>query len=482
MPSAAPTLSAPATSSNGSYSVSWGGVSGATSYTVQAQVDGGAWSTVQSSSSTSFTLSSQGTGTYSYRVRACNSTGCGSWSGTATVVVTYITGSIDGVDFDDAGNAAVVGWACSAGLAQSINVDLYLGGPAGSGTGIGRYVANLSSEAAVANACNVSTGSYRFSIPLSAAVRSQYTGQAIYVHGISPVGSGNPTIANSGKYQVPAPQVAGAPTLTTPASNTTGGYTVGWSAIPDATSYTLQERVDGGAWGTVQTNATQSWSASGKGNGSYGYRTQACNSSGCGPWSATDAIVVTHPPASAPTLSVPGSNSTGSYTVSWTTVSTATSYTLQEQVNSGAWTTIQTSSATSRAISGKGNGAYGYHVQACNVGGCSGWSATDSISVLRIPATPTGLAATIYATFYSDTRPPKTVYELSASWAASSGATSYDFQYCQSGGTCTTTKTTSTSIWITTIHSTAFTTNVRACNASGCSAWSPAVTPSVVNQ
>jgi hypothetical protein len=174
-------------------------------------------------------------------------------------------------------------------------------------------------------------------------------------------------------------------------------------------------------------------------------------------------------------LSAPANSSTGGYTVSWTGVSGATSYTLQEQVNGGGWSTIQTSSATSRAISGKGNGTYGYHVQACNAGGCGPWSGTRSVSVLLIPATPTGLSSTLYATFYSDTRPPKTVYTLTGSWSAMAGASNYNFHYCQQSGSCYTTNTTATFI-------PEFTVTVQACNANGCSAWSASVTPTTVNQ
>lgn len=571
IPDVAPTLSAPANSSNGTYSVSWGSVSRATSYTVQAQVNGGSWTTVQKSSSTNFALNSKNSGTYSYRVNACNTTGCGPWSATATVVVTYITGTIDGVtvDFGGTGTGAadINGWACSTGMNQSVNVEVFVGGASGAGgTRIATATANMTSEPAVAQACDAAGTNYRFAIPLSDTVRQQYQGQPIYMYGDSPVGNGNLMLGSSGKFLMPAPSVSGAPTLTTPANNVSGNYTVSWSAIDDATSYTLQEQDDGVTWNAVQTGADLSWSATGKAQGNHNYEVRACNSTNCGPWSAvattevmppptvsvpsangtgsysvswtavagatsytlqeqlnggtwatiqstgvtsvaitgkangtygyrvqacsagcglwsnTDAIVVTHPPASAPAVSVPASSTTGSYTVSWAAISTATSYTLQEQVNGGAWTTIQSGAATSRANSGKGNGTYGYHAQACNAGGCTGWGTADSVSVLHVPATPTGLRATIYATYYSDTRPPKTVYELEAIWTASSGATSYDFQYCLTGGTCTTTNTSSTTVWINPVHGTGYTNNVRACNASGCSAWSPTVTPAVVNQ
>lgn len=569
IPSAAPTLSAPASNSNGSYSVSWGAVSGADHYLLQEQVNGGAWGTQQTNGSTSFTLSSQGPGTYGYRVQACNGTGCGPWSGTATVTVTHIAGNIDGVPVDGSGNASIGGWACSAGLAQSINVDLYVGGPAGTGTMIGRYTANQSSEPAVASACSVSSGSYRFNIPLSTTTRGQYAGQAIYIHGISPVGLDNSLLSNSGNFTVPVNEPAGAPSLNVPSTSSNGSYSVTWSAVTGATSYTLQEQVNSGTWATAQSSAALSWTASGKSNGSYGYRVQACNSSGCGAWSTTasvtvllppsaptslsvpatssgsvavswpasstatsynmqhrlgaggwnaaysgsgtsttvtesstgsytyqvqacnaggcsgwtgsGAVTVTIPPAAAPGLSVPSSNTTGSYTVSWSGVSGATSYTLQEQVNGGGWNTVQANGNASWNVSGKGTGTYGYRVQACNAGGCGPWSGTGSISVLRVPAAPTGLSATLYVTYDPDIRPP-TRYSLAASWPAVTGASSYTFKNCQQSGACSTTTTTATSIPAFLVGGATVSVSLQACNTTGCSAWSPAVAPTTVNQ
>ena len=570
MPSAAPTLNAPATSSNGSYSVSWGTVSGATSYTLQKQLDGGGWSTVQTGGSTSFALSSQVGGTYGYRVQACNVTGCSPWSSTATVVVTHVIGTIDGVSIDGSGNATVNGWTCSTGLNQSIGVEVFAGGASGAGgTRVVTATANLASEPAVATACQASGTAYRFAVPLSTTVRQQYQSQPIYMYGDSPVGNGNLVLTNSGSFTVPVNEPAGAPTLSVPSTNDNGSYTVSWSAVTGTTSYNLQEQVNGGSWATVQGSAATSWAVSGKSNGSYGYHVQACNSSGCSAWSvvasvtvllpppapaslavpatssgsvgvswpasstatsyilqhrlgtgswstaysgsgtsttvaegttgsytyqvqacngggcsswrASSAVTVTIPPASAPTLSVPANSSNGIYTVSWTGVSGATSYTLQEQVNSGGWSTIQTSSATSRAISGKVNGTYGYHVQACNAGGCGPWSGVGSIAVTLIPTTPTGLSATLYATYDPLTRPP-TTYELSASWSAVGGASSYDLQNCQQGGACYTHTTTTPSVSYIQVPNATVSVIVRACNASGCSAWSASVTPTTVNQ
>ena len=424
IPSAAPSLSAPSTSS-GSYTVSWSGVSGATGYFLQEQTNGGGWITIQNSSATSLALSSKPSATFGYRVQGCNATGCGPWSNVGSVIVTHVTGTIDGVAIDGSGNAGITGWACSTGLAQSISVDLYLGGPNGSGTYIGRYSADQSSEPAVASACAVSSGSYRYDIPLSTTTRTQYVNQPIYVYGISPVGAGNLSLANGGTYHVPVNEPAGAPSLNVPASSDVSHYTVSWSIVSGATSYTLQEQVNGGSWATVQNSAATSWGATSKSNGSYGYRVQACNSSGCGAWSVTATITVAIPPvpASAPALSVPSVSYTGSYAVSWGGVSAATSYTLQEQVNGGGWTTVQASGATNWNTSGRGAATYGYRVQACNVSGCGPWSGTGAVNV-RAPASAPGLSV------------PSTNANGSytVSWNGVTGATGYLLQEQVNGG------------------------------------------------
>lgn len=71
-------------------------------------------------------------------------------------------------------------------------------------------------------------------------------------------------------------------------------------------------------------------------------------------------------------------------------------------------------------------------------------------------------------------------YNLSATWAASSGASSYTFQYCKSGGTCATHTSSATSVAPFAVTGTAYTVSVQACNASGCSAYSASVTPTIV--
>lgn len=388
-----------------------------------------------------------------------------------------ILGNIDGVSMDSAGNASLRGWACSTGLAQSIPVDFYVGGPAGSGTDIGRYTANQTSEPAVATACGVSSGNYRFNIPISDAVRTQYAGQPIYVHGISPVGNANLAIARSGSYTVPAlpsaPPVPGAaPSLSVPGMSSTGSYTVSWGSVSTATSYTLQRSTSGGSsWSTAYTGSAMSKAISGEGNGTYVYRVEACNAGGCSVWSGSKSTVVTHPPASAPSLSVPATSSSGSYTVGWGSVSTATSYTLQQSSNGGSWSTAYSGGATSKALSGIGSGTYTYRVEACNAGGCGAWSATHAIAVALIPAAPRGL------TYPTSVPYPGGNWQVS--WPAVSEATSYALQ--RTGVTSGAVKAVYSGSATSAIDSLAppgqYLYQVKACNANGCSPWEVSTVP-----
>lgn len=287
MPTAAPTLTVPATNTTGAYTLTWTAVSGATRYILQEQANGGGAVTVTNGSATSWGASGKANGTYAYQVKACNATGCG---------------------------------------------------------------------------------------PLSAA--------------------------SSVTVNVPSAPTS-APSLTVPASSTTGSYSVTWTSVANTSSYTLQERFNGGSWTTVQSAAVLSWNPVGRANGSYGYQVQACNAVGCGPWSAVGTITVSLPaaPSTAPALTVPATNGTGSYSVSWGTVSGATTYTVQQQVNGGGWTTLQNSASTSVAVSGETNGSYGYRVQGCNVGGCGPFSATGT-TVVTIPV-PIAINGQSYTENYS---------------------------------------------------------------------------------
>ena len=115
-----------------------------------------------------------------------------------------VRGYIDGVVSD--GNQVIFyGWACAEGIAQSIAVHFYAGGPAGSGSFLVAGTANQPSEPAVAAACGVGAGAYRYSVglPYGPEAVMQLGGLKVYVHGISPLGGSNRLLGNSGAFPLP---------------------------------------------------------------------------------------------------------------------------------------------------------------------------------------------------------------------------------------------------------------------------------------
>ncbi|MGH8401307.1 MAG: PKD domain-containing protein, partial [Gammaproteobacteria bacterium] len=181
--------------------------------------------------------------------------------------------------------------------------------------------------------------------------------------------------------------------------NGTGSYTVKWLTTNRATSYVLQESINGGSWAQVYPSSgsgpNKSWSASGKVNGSYKYRVEAINSAG-GTWSASSTtLTVLKPPANAPSLwTVPSPDviANSSYTVDWGTVTGATDYQLEYTPQESApgvpnWSgmtpddehTATHQNETAPPVVGNHN-VY-YRIEACNGGGCSAWSAAVQVIV-----------------------------------------------------------------------------------------------------
>jgi hypothetical protein len=166
-----------------------------------------------------------------------------------------------------------------------------------------------------------------------------------------------------------------------------GDYAVSWSSVSGATRYELDED-DNSSFSSptrVYSGSATSWSASGKSPGTYYYRVRACSVAGCSNWSSSQSVRV-WPIPSAPTLySISNPDGDGNYTVSWSSVSDATSYTLQEDDNPlfSSPTTVYSGPSTSNDISGRGAGTYYYRVRASNCRGDSGWSNIQSVIITK---------------------------------------------------------------------------------------------------
>jgi len=356
-PTGIPTLSVPANSSTGSYTVSWTSVSTATRYTLQQQVNGGTWTSVQNSTARTMAFAGQATASYGYRVMACNANGCGQWSAIGTVAVGRIPAAPPAPHISVSGPAwkpvfaltwSAMEWATryEAAETDSTGVNTFYSGPA---TSASILVLDQGAVSFKVRACSAA----------GCSAWSASTGH----------GGSAPT---------------GIPTLSVPATSSTGSYTVSWTAVSTATRYTLQEQVNGGSWTSVQNSTARSMAFSGKTTGSYGYRVMACNANGCGQWSAIKTLtagVIPGTPA-APSVHASGPTNKPVVKVSWSAISGASSYTVEKtEPGSSVGDTFYSGPNTSASSLIFATGTVKFRVKACNATGCSGWSGYGSVTL-----------------------------------------------------------------------------------------------------
>src|SRR3546814_16622400 len=89
--------------------------------------------------------------------------------------------------------------------------------------------------------------------------------------------------------------------------------------------------MDVGAWSEIYGGAALCKAVSGLTDGTYDYQVKACNGGGCSAYSAIASTAVTFPPTGLPTLTVPAADNNGAFTVSWTSISLAGRYELQQR-------------------------------------------------------------------------------------------------------------------------------------------------------
>ena len=449
-------ITGPGESTNGSYTLNWGSSTGATSYTLQEKLNSGSWATVQrqDSATTSESFSGKTDGTYEYQVKACVGSNCSTVTQpphtvevtiNSTPVVTAI--ATQRVLINGTQSVTVTVTDADAGDTHTLNA-----------TSSNTSIATVSESGNTLTINGLTVGS------------STITATARDNSGASNATSAAVTFTVYVPPPVPGP-------ITGPGESTDGSYSLNWGSSTDATSYTLQEKLNSGTWTTVQNTAATSKSFTGKTDGTYGYRVKACaGSNNCSiDWTATKTVRVrlnstpvvsaivsqtvtagsninvtvtitdadagdTHtlnatssntsiatvsesgntltingltvgsstitvtardnsgasnatsaavtftvyvpPPVPGP-ITGPGESTDGSYSLNWGSSTGATSYTLQEKLNSGSWATVQNTAATSKSLSGKTDGTYGYRVKACaGSNNCSGWTATKTVRVI----------------------------------------------------------------------------------------------------
>lgn len=346
-PAGPPSLTVPATGINGAYAVSWGTVAGATSYALEESFNGGGWTAAYNGGAQSTAFSGRAVGSYGYRIKACNPAGCSGYSATGTVQVIYPPAAAPSLSApgSSATGTFTVSWTSVDG-STSYQLDESANG--GTWNQIQNTAATSTAPTGKVN------GSYAYRVrACNGAGCGAYSGTAITTVLLPP---------------------SATPSLSVPASSTTGSYAVSWTSVASASVYQLEEQVNGGGWTLVQNDANTSRAFSGKGTANFGYHARGCNPSGCGPWSgvATVSVIVPPPmPASVSGYAEFIDSRMKEYSLWWADSAGATYYELRS--------TTTHYSGPNTYFDFTGVGTKTFSVRACNSAGCSDWKAGPTL-------------------------------------------------------------------------------------------------------
>lgn len=446
---AAPLVTLPGYATDGAFTVRWTAVTGTERYEL-AERSGGDWNVIHAGSGNELHVTDRARGQYEYRARACNVAGCSAWGASASIFVVLpptVPGAIS-VPALGASGSYTIGW--SAPMPRAVGETAYVleEGVAGQG-----WTEVQRGPAMSRTFTDRQAGSYGYRV------------KACNPYGCSPYTA-------EGWIRVVYPPAP--PTLIDPGERFGGNFTIAWTGSADSASYQLDESFNGGAWSRVYSGASLDASLMGRQMGQYRYRLQACGEAGCSDFSTAIAVNVVVIPPDAPLVSVPGGSTDGNYTVSWTAVATADYYVLFERQPGGGLAHIQTTYGGAFAVGGRGTGRWGYVVQACNRAGCGPMSREVFIDVLlppQVPAFSDGLRAINYGV-------RSTAYSCHIKWKAVPFTDRYEVRNqkgelitlkpdvlglssTQQKGGFPKTMECSTQL------------EIRSCNASGCSGWSP---------
>jgi hypothetical protein len=186
-------------------------------------------------------------------------------------------------------------------------------------------------------------------------------------------------------------------TLVVNGANFTAGSVVNWNGTPRTTGFVSSSQLtvtvtaaDRAAPSFV--NLTVSGSYAPYGSMTTVTRTFPIYNASFGPRVYLPLVMKPAPVPSTPTLNaISNADGNGVYLVTWTFVTGAESYTLQEDDNASfsSPTAVYTGPNLSWPASGKTPGTYYYRVRATNGWGSSGWSATQAVVVQQTATGPT---------------------------------------------------------------------------------------------
>ncbi len=416
----------------GQVTISWSAVSNATSYNIYYGTTSGV-TTTSGTKLANVTSPYVQTGlaagaTYYYIVTAVNSGGESAASSQVSATTTAappaptVPAAPMGVMATGGTKQVTISWSAVSG-ATSYNI--YWSSTSGVTPKTGTKIAGATSPA-VQGSLNDSTTYYYVVTAVNSAGESAPSVQ----------------VAATTLTPAPAPTVPAVPMGVT-ASGGANQVTISWPAVSGATSYNVYWSTTSGvttATGKKIAGVTSPYVQTGLSAGTtYYYIVTAVNSVGESAASAQASAATNAPPPAVPAAptGVTATGGANQVTVSWTAVSGATSYNIYWATTSGVTTATGTkiAGASSPYVqTGLTAGtAYYYIVTAVNASGESPASvqvtAATTAPVPVVPAAPTGVTATGGAN------------QVTISWPAVPGATSYNIYYSTTSGLTTATGT-----------------------------------------
>lgn len=356
-------ITVPANDDDGVFDVSWGAsLNGVTAYHLERD-SGAGWVEIYTGVALSYSETGLTNGTYSYRVNACNTDGCSSYT-TAQTTAVYIPlppttpGAISGPATDDDGAYGIT-WGASANDVTAYHLERDSGGG---------WLEIYTGLALTLNETGLADGVYQYR-----------------VNACNGDGCSGYTAVHSVTVHVPVPPgVPGA--ITGPTVDDDGTFAIAWGvAANEVTAYHL-ERDSGAGWVEIYAGTALSYGEVGLANGVYLYRVNACNADGCSAFTASYSVTVDiPPPPSVPgPLTGPASDDDGVIELAWgAATGVVVAYHLEIDSGTG-WVEIYAGSGLAFTDTGRIDGTYNYRVKACNTGGCSAYTAPLTVGVVIV--------------------------------------------------------------------------------------------------
>ncbi len=439
-PGAPSCTSAPSSATaNVPYTISWCSASGATSYELVGERSGRLLTTSGRSASRT-----KGVGFYRYKVRGCNSSGCGPYGattpGTNVVAATPPPARVGSISASPStivqGGQFTLSWS---GVSGATSYNIYADPP---GSSPNRFLQSTSGTSSTRTAGIL--GTYQYSVT---ACNSS--------------GCSTPR-ATSLTTRAPTPSAPGGASVASLAP-INGSYTISWGAASGTvTAYELFEND-----ARVYSGTGRSVSRSHSTHGTRSYKVRACNGSSCSGFSAGDSIFVYTGPGTPPGFSASASTITqgGSTTLSWGQpggVVSGHGYKLYVTRPNEAETLLAdlTSLSSTRTLSRVGT--YRFRVRSCNPNNLCGGIASLNVTVNpSVPAKVGTISGASQAARSSS---------LSLNWPAVAGTVDR-YELYRGGALQQNNASLSATV---TVPGTAANYNyrVRACNVSGCGPYS----------